>query len=334
MEDTQEKKVRQREGVVGFILNLLSYIIAWVNKAYNAIVGISPSLDSKMDKMVNPEGQYDDKKIFVADVEGLVARTPPSVKDFFKDKSDYIKELAQKAADLADDTTTPICQPDLLPKTVSVSLHQQVLYCDDSGSMKRDGRWDAQRNLANRIARITTRILPPGEGVALRFINQDVDDSSSLTFEQIGEIINSTKWGGDTPIGTSLRSKILQPMVYDKIQRNETISRPILVSVITDGMPEPEPRNTLVNSIVECGDLLEAAGYPRASVKFVIGRVGTAKSAATFLAEVSAEQKTADVLHVVDDQMDKKMENLNDSMELDRWLIETLFAPIKDKKTD
>jgi len=136
--------------------------------------------------------------------------------------------------------------------------------------MKRDGRWDAQRNLANRIARITTRILPSGEGVALRFINQDVDNSSSLNYEQIGNIINSTNWGGDTPIGTSLRSKILQPMVYDKIQRNEKISRPILVSIITDGMPEPEPRNTLVNEIAECGDRLKAAGYDRASTCFLV----------------------------------------------------------------
>jgi len=79
--------------------------------------------------LVNPSGQNDDKAAFVADVEGFVAKTPPSVKDFFKEKPDYVKELAQKAADLADDSSTPIGQPDLLPKTVCISLHQQVLYC-------------------------------------------------------------------------------------------------------------------------------------------------------------------------------------------------------------
>ncbi|KAK9772376.1 hypothetical protein SCAR479_10914 [Seiridium cardinale] len=336
MADTQDKNASARERIVSFVLNLLSYVVAWVNRAFNVVVGIKTAPES-LTRQVNPSRQADDKATFVADVEGFVAKTPNSVRNFFKGKPDYIKDVAQRAADLADDPTTPICRKDLLPKTISVSLHQQVLYCDDSGSMKRDGRWDAQRNLANRIARITTRILPPGEGVALRFINQNVDNSTSLTYEQIGDIIGSTKWGGDTPIGTSLQTKILQPLVYDKIQSDVKLDRPLLVSIITDGMPEPEPRNTLVNTIVDCGDRLMNAGYDRASVKFVIGRVGTAKMAATFLSEVQADQRIADVVHVVDDQMDKKMEDVKDSMELDRWLIETLFSPIKDagdKKTN
>ncbi|KAK9413815.1 hypothetical protein SUNI508_11633 [Seiridium unicorne] len=323
MADTQDKNASAREKVVSFVLNLLSYVVAWVNRAFNVNVGIKPPLNPSLDKLVYPSRQADDKAAFVADVEGFVTKTPNSVKNFFKGKPDYIKDVAQRTADLADDPTTPICQKDLLPKTISVSLHQQVLYCDDSGSRKRDGRWDAQRNLANRIARITTRILPPSEGVALRFINQN-----------IGDIIGSTKWGGDTPIGTSLRSKILQPLVYDKIQSNVKLDRPLLVSIITDGMPEPEPRNTLVNTIVDCGYRLMNAGHERASVKFVIGRVGTAKMAATFLSEVQADQRIADLIV---DQMDKKMEDVNDSVELDRWLIETLFSPIKDagdKKTN
>ncbi|KAK6063806.1 hypothetical protein SCUP234_13266 [Seiridium cupressi] len=335
MADTQDKNASAREKVVSFVLNLLSYVVAWVSRAFNVNVGIKPPLNPSLDKLVNPSRQADDKAAFVADVEGFVTKTPNSVKNFFKGKPDYNKDVAQRAADLADDPTTPICQKGLASQDdFGVFTPTGAIL---RGSMKRDGRWDAQRNLANRIARITTRILLPSEGVALRFINQNVDNSTSLTYEQIGDIIGSTKWGGDTPIGTSLRSKILQPLVYDKIQSNVKLDRPLLVSIITDGMPEPEPRNTLVNTIVDCGDRLMSAGYERASVKFVIGRVGTAKMAATFLSEVQADQRIADVVHVVDDQMDKKMEDVNDSMELDRWLIETLFSPIKDaggKKTN
>jgi len=51
MADTEDKNAAKREGVVSFMLNLLSYVIAWVNKAFNAIVGIKPDLNPTMDKV-------------------------------------------------------------------------------------------------------------------------------------------------------------------------------------------------------------------------------------------------------------------------------------------
>ena len=132
--------------------------------------------------------------------------------------------------------------------------------------MKRDGRWDAQVQLVKRITRITTRILPEGDGVALRFINQNVDNSDKLSFLEIGNIMEKMSWqrNGDTPIGTYLKSKILEPLVYSKLQP-QTLARPLLISVITDGMPSQEKDEAFVEAIKECGIKLEQAGYPRES---------------------------------------------------------------------
>jgi hypothetical protein len=55
----------------------------------------------------------------------------PVLQTFFKNKKDYIKEMARKAAGLAKDSATPLGRKDLLPKTVSVTLHQQVIYCGE-----------------------------------------------------------------------------------------------------------------------------------------------------------------------------------------------------------
>ena len=133
--------------------------------------------------------------------------------------------------------------------------------------MKRQGRWESQKKLVQRITKITTRILPEGEGVALRFINRDVNNSSNLSLKGIEDIMEPMPWqpGGDTEIGTYLRSRILEPFVYDKIAANEKLERPLLVSIMTDGMPEPENKSELVNAIVECGQKLQEAGYPRES---------------------------------------------------------------------
>lgn len=132
--------------------------------------------------------------------------------------------------------------------------------------MKREGRWESQKNLVRRITKITTRILPKDEGVALRFINQIVPNSSNLSLEGIGKIIDPMSWktGGDTEIGTYLRLKILEPLVYSKLE-GEKLERPVLVSIITDGMPDREDRSELVRSIIECGQKLQGAGYPRES---------------------------------------------------------------------
>ena len=133
--------------------------------------------------------------------------------------------------------------------------------------MKCEGRWEAQKDLVGRITKITTKILPDGEGVALRFINRDVNNAANLSSEDVGKIMDPMPWqpGGDTMIGTNLRTKILQPLVYAKFGPQD-LRRPLLVCIITDGGPEPEKTGELADAIVQCGLLLEAAGYPRKSM--------------------------------------------------------------------
>ncbi|KAH8730014.1 hypothetical protein GQ44DRAFT_673679 [Phaeosphaeriaceae sp. PMI808] len=316
--------------LVDYVLNITDYVIAWVNKTAGGVIrkltgGLDPKFNQGIDDTINRNGQPQSNAEFVANVESFVKGTP--AERFFKNNPSFIKELAERAVAMADDASTPICNPDLLPKTAQVTMHQQVIYCDDSTSMKREGRWDAQAQLANRIARITTRILPQGEGVALRFINQESKGDATLSFEQIGEILKGATWDGDTPIGTNLKSKILQPLVYDKL--SSKLERPLLISIITDGMPDPEPRSTLVDAIVECGDKLQGAGYPRESVKFVIGQVGSANAATKFLQEIGNESKIADVVFVATERLDAKASQLTSDWDMDAWLIETLYSPFK-----
>lgn len=135
--------------------------------------------------------------------------------------------------------------------------------------MNSEDRWNDQKRLAHRIANITTRILPEGEGVALRFINQDVDNSWNLNLDRISEILEPLSPRGGTPIGTTLRTRIFEPLVYNKIQA-KTFERPLLVSIITDGVPTGEDPDEIVNAIVQCGGRLESAGYPRESAALAV----------------------------------------------------------------
>lgn len=136
--------------------------------------------------------------------------------------------------------------------------------------METKNRWNLQKDLVERIAKITTRIIPQDEGVALRFINQEpsLPDSSSLRLDDIKNILNKMPQEpkGGTKIGTNLESKILQPLVYDKItSKSKSFERPLLISILTDGAPSGEDTDRLKNVIVKCSRMLNDADYSRES---------------------------------------------------------------------
>ncbi|KAK1828989.1 hypothetical protein QBC39DRAFT_415165 [Podospora conica] len=244
----------------------------------------------------------------------------------------FLQDMAKKLADLANDPTTDLGAPDLLPKTIKVTMHQQIIYCDDSSSMintkgRREERWESQNALCQRIARLTTEALPDGEGVGIRFINQTVDDSSSLDFEGIGGVLGSVTPNGDTPIGTTLQDRILKPLVFDALAKGE-FKRPLLISILTDGAPSQEAPDKLSKVIIRCGDDLEQNGYPRDCVKFLIGQIGSSADAVGFLDALRGDGRIATVSHIYAGRMDDKYKALRDERGLDRWLVETLFEPI------
>ncbi|KAF7433206.1 hypothetical protein PC9H_005156 [Pleurotus ostreatus] len=340
-----EKETSDLTKLAALALGFLLYIVAWVNTALGGVIrrvfGLNPEVDKNTDQKVNGPA-LTPKEEFVKNVDKFVKGTP-------------LERLAQKAIDLQEDTEGG--DEDDLQKMIKVTLHQQVIYCDDSSSMKREDRWENQKKLIKQITQITTRILPEGEGVALRFINRDVGNASNLTLAEIGKILDPMPWqpGGNTEIGTYLRSKILQPLVYSKI-KDKTLERPLLISIITDGMPEPEDKSELANAIVECGDALQSADYPRESmnivaiaiylkcplltkcistgVKFMIGQIGSATSSTKFLDSLRNNSAIAPVIFVTSDRLDSKFADLRqNSRELDRWLIETLFSPLKEPDT-
>ncbi|EJD41553.1 hypothetical protein AURDEDRAFT_169448 [Auricularia subglabra TFB-10046 SS5] len=139
------------------VLSFLLFVVAWVNKTANGIVrrlyGLNPEFSENINDEVN-DGETPNNDQFVENIGEFVSANPV-LERFFKGKPDYIRELAKKATELQNDTTTPLGSPKLLPKTVQVTLHQQVVYCgedlvlagqaartnvpaDDSSSMRRE----------------------------------------------------------------------------------------------------------------------------------------------------------------------------------------------------
>lgn len=71
------------------------------------------------------------KEEFVKKVDTFVRDCGP-LERFFKGKETYIQDIALKLTELSNDQSTDLGSKDLLPKTVKVSLHKQVIYCGKS----------------------------------------------------------------------------------------------------------------------------------------------------------------------------------------------------------
>ncbi|KAH7083760.1 hypothetical protein FB567DRAFT_630257 [Paraphoma chrysanthemicola] len=260
----------------------------------------------------------------------------PMLNHYFKNNKRFMQDIAAKAVELAKNANSDLGREEVLPKTIEVTLHQQVIYCDDSGSMinsngRAEDRWPGQRSLALRISRITTLLLPDGEGVALRFINHAINNPPNLRLEGIGEILNSFSPQGDTYIGKGLRERILQPMVYEPLEKGE-LKRPLLVTILTDGAPSANDEE-LAAVMIHCGEMLAYHRHPRDAVKFLIGQIGSSSGAQSFLSRLDAARQQnpalARVLHIFAGRLDEQFKSMRDGRKLDRWLIETLAEPLR-----
>jgi len=127
----------------------------------------------------------------------------------------------------------------------------------------KEQRWTKQRELVTRITDIATRAVPGNKGVHFRLINADLPVADNLDGAAVSRILLSMEPGmyNLTPIGTHLRSKILEPLIYSVINSGRRLERPYLILVLTDGCPWTEHVTTFRNAVVECARFLDAKGY-------------------------------------------------------------------------
>lgn len=142
--------------------------------------------------------------------------------------------------------------------------------------MKHENRFTNLKSLVQRLAHITTQVLPEDEGVALRFINQDCSTKANLSEQGVQYIMTTMKQSDSgTQIGRSLQKKILEPLVYDKVHRGQ-FERPLLISVITDGAPTGEEDWEFQTAIVNVGNFLAEKGFPRDCRHYLMREVSNA----------------------------------------------------------
>ena len=122
----------------------------------------------------------------------------------------------------------------------------------------------SQLELVRRMSRICTKIVPDNEGVDLFYIHSN--GILNAREAELLPVMEKTVTTRNTPIGTRLKQKILDPFVYKVVEGSDKqFKRPILITIITDGAPYGEENNNdkaLEEAILTCIDTLKKNGYP------------------------------------------------------------------------
>ncbi|TQW02492.1 ankyrin repeat protein [Cordyceps javanica] len=234
---------------------------------------------------------------------------------FFPRYSAFLDNVVNGAVRLDRDPNNLLNTKDL----ARLALYKPILYCDDSKSMgtktvEDRTSWTDQAELVQRIASITTRIIPKEGGIDLRFINKE-EGLSKASQDQVKELTTRMTPDGGTEIGTNLKSKVLDPFFKEPFKKRKLL-RPLLISITTGGAPGSAAGKDTKKT------------EDNVAVRFQISQIGSDPEAGAFLRKLEASG-LEDVLHVTSDQLDQKFGKFRrNNAELEQWLLELLMSPI------
>ncbi|KAF8542144.1 hypothetical protein BDD12DRAFT_729732, partial [Trichophaea hybrida] len=282
------------------------------------------------------EVQFDPVKQLGKDITAHIGNL--GLSKFFPADSKFLQTMMSKASALAETGGTPLARPEYLSGLSRLSLYQPILFCDNSGSMKTGTRIDSMISVTRQVTSIATHLVPPDEGVLIRFLNtsskeQRLYDTYGAvnTPDAAAEMVSKAGYTGVTKLGTILRKVILEPFVYQHLENNRKLERPLLVTIITDGCPLGEDRDHLKNVIIECKQKLADAEYPLSAVYFQINQIGNDPAAEAFLNSLRTDDEIRNHIFCASERLDEKFIELRENKEQQEIWVCLFPAKIKGR---
>lgn len=215
----------------------------------------------------------------------------------------------------------------------ALALFDIVTNNDDSGSMLFDEFWKPTTEKVDDLNLILARIADIGgqfddDGIVICYFNSEKTFENIVTEKDAMDTTKRVKFSGGTPMGKSIYSKILKPLVYDKVQKN-MFTKPIVVYTITDGCPDN--KDDVKHNILQCQNWLATTSYGRGAVNFMFCQVGRDASAASYLE--NELDKDPDIGDYVDTTGHYELESakyLKKGVNLtpDLWLLQMMLGAV------
>ncbi|BGP27524.1 von Willebrand factor, type A domain containing protein [Rhodotorula toruloides] len=212
-----------------------------------------------------------------------------------------------------------------------LALFDVVLLVDDSGSMafeENGSRIDDAKLVVSRVATAST--LFDTDGMSVFFLNSPVVGQAITNEQQAQALVSSVQFSGLTPLGTALKQNILQPLVVQPAFSN-TLRKPVLVILITDGEPSSEPRTALSQSILGAKNALSQTRYGPDALSIQLAQVGDDAKARMFLDEVDRDREVGglvDVTGTYEWESEQVLRLSGITLTPDMWLVKLLLGGI------
>lgn len=207
---------------------------------------------------------------------------------------DKLERLLQNLAKDAPDNIQQLMKEWKVPQEVAMdviklALFDIIIYVDDSGSIQfeEDGsRLTQLKQILTLIATAASRF--DQDGVSIRFMNSNERGDNTRSKKDAEDLVARVRFQGLTPMGTSLRNKVLEPMVVGPARAGR-LEKPVLVITITDGQPAGEPHGAVADAIRFAVDELSRTRYGRGAISFQFTQVGTDLRAREFLSKLDED---------------------------------------------
>lgn len=242
---------------------------------------------------------------------------------FYPPNDPRLDQIAARAAPKVDQ----LCAKWRLPQAVGqdlskLALYDIILYIDNSGSIEIDEGGKRKKDLHATLAQVLdVALLFDDDGIDIRFMNGPSrewltwgEESLSARGFTSGEVqflldthvhdqqtINRfvqnqpTIFRGITPLGSQLRSQVLEDIVLKRARSNQ-LQKPCLVITITDGIPVREPERALHDGILYTVNELSRLPCGAGAVAFQFAQVGTDKPAQDFLAQLDNDPQIGSLI--------------------------------------
>jgi len=140
--------------------------------------------------------------------------------------------------------------------------------------------------------------------------------------------MRSVQFKGLTPMGTELRSKVIDGIVIPKV-RSGQYRKPTLVIIITDGQPAGEAQNT-VNETIKYAAQEVGRQFGPGGIAFQFAQVGNDLKAREFLAKLDEDPVVGKIIDSTSNYENESEEMQRQGVNLtpELWLVKLLLGAI------
>jgi hypothetical protein len=175
------------------------------------------------------------------------------------------------------------------------------------------------------IAKVST--ITDDDGISIKFLNSDIKADNVISVDDLSTQIAEVKPNGGTPLGRSLRDKVVNVAIND--MENNRLQKPLSVIVITDG--EPNINDLKVRDVIKEGRRQSTqTPYGKRAIAYQFVQIGNDPKATKFLNGLDNDKEIGDSIDCTGsfEAEEKQVKDSGNELTVIFWLLKLLTGHI------